>query len=95
LGGTGESDIGRREVMSEGVFRRVAPRVWLYAPQFYWFGWKTLLPWYLGGDEYDRRTLALGWTVTGRVVIALSRASDEKIKALEAELAGLLEWKDE
>jgi hypothetical protein len=33
--------------------------------------------------------------VTGRIVIALSRASDEKIKVLEAELADLLHRKDE
>jgi hypothetical protein len=47
-------------------------RVWFYRPQFYWFGWKTLVPWYLGRDEHNRRTVALGWSVSGRIVFALS-----------------------
>lgn len=47
------------------------PRVWFYRPCLYWFGWKTISPIYIGGDEWNRWTLMLGWTVTGRVVIAL------------------------
>lgn len=47
------------------------PRIWFYRPQLHWFGWKTLSPIVLGGDEWDRWTIMLGWTVTGRVVIAL------------------------
>lgn len=47
-------------------------RVWFYRPQWYWFGWHTLLPVYLGGDEHGRRTLMFGWTFTGRVVVAFS-----------------------
>ena len=47
------------------------PRIWFYRPQWYWHGWKTLLPIYRGHDEYARWTLVLGWTITGRIVIAL------------------------
>lgn len=48
-------------------------RVWFWKPSWYWHGWRTLLPWYIGGDESGRRTLLLGWTVTGRVIVAISR----------------------
>lgn len=47
-------------------------RVWAWGPQWHWFGWSTLLPIHVGGwygDEYGRRTLVLGWTITGRVII--------------------------
>lgn len=47
-------------------------RVWFYRPQWHWYGWRTLIPFYRGGDEHDRWTVMLGWTLTGRVVIALS-----------------------
>lgn len=46
-------------------------RVWFYRPQWHWWGWRTLIPFYFGGDEYNRRTIVLGWTVTGRIIIAL------------------------
>lgn len=45
-------------------------RVWFYGPQWYWFGWRTLLPWYTGSDEYGRLTICLGWSLTGQIVIA-------------------------
>ena len=54
--------------MTEPVRR---PRVWFYRPQWHWWGPRTLLPFYVGGDEWGRRTLVFGWTVTGRVVVAL------------------------
>lgn len=50
------------------------PRVWFYPPEWYWFGWPTLLPVQRGYDEWDRWTLMLGWTITGRVVIALRKS---------------------
>ena len=50
---------------------RKANRVWFWKPQWYWHGWTTLLPAYIGHDEYARRTLLIGWTVTGRIIIAL------------------------
>ena len=45
-------------------------RIWLTRPQWYWFGWQTLVPFYGGSDEYDWHTVTLGWTVTGRVTFA-------------------------
>lgn len=47
--------------------------VWFWTPCWYWHGWRTLLPVQRGGDEYGRRTLIFGWTVTGRVIVAISR----------------------
>lgn len=55
-----------------GRERAKAGRIWFWKPQWYWHGWKTLLPAFIGHDDYARRTLCLGWTVTGRVIIALS-----------------------
>lgn len=49
------------------------PRIWFYWPSWWWHGWSTLLPIQFGGDEYGRRTLMLGWTITGRVIVAISR----------------------
>lgn len=46
-------------------------RVWFWKPQRHWFGWKTLVPFRYGHDEYARRVLVFGWTVTGRVLIAV------------------------
>lgn len=46
-------------------------RVWFWKPQWYWFGWKTLIPFLYGHDQYARRTLLFGWTITGRVIIAV------------------------
>lgn len=47
------------------------PRVWFYRPEWYWFGWRTLIPFWLGGDEFNRRTVVFGWSITGQIVIAL------------------------
>ena len=47
------------------------PRIWFYHPEWYWHGWSTLLPVHRGGDEWNRWTLMFGWTITGRVVVAL------------------------
>lgn len=54
---------------------------WFYKPQWYWFGWKTLWPFQIGHDEYARRTLMLGWTVTGRAIITLGDCGDPECKA--------------
>lgn len=48
-------------------------RVWFWAPEWHWHGWSTLSPVHLGGDEYGRRTVVFGWTITGRVIVAVSR----------------------
>lgn len=45
-------------------------RIWFYRPQWYWWGWKTLVPIRRGGDEFDWHTIVLGWSITGEVVIA-------------------------
>jgi hypothetical protein len=45
-------------------------RVWFWKPSWYWHGWKTLVPFFTGGDEFDWHTVCLGWTITGRVIIA-------------------------
>lgn len=44
---------------------------WVWKPQWHWFGWKTFLPFSVGHDEYARRTLVVGWTITGRVIFPL------------------------
>lgn len=56
---------------------RKGSRLWFWKPQWHWFGWKTLIPFTIGHDEYARRTLLLGWTVTGRVIVALWDCGDE------------------
>lgn len=53
-------------------------RIWFWKPQWHWFGWRTLVPAHYGHDEYARRTILLGWTITGRVIIALWNCGDEE-----------------
>lgn len=60
---------------------RSGSRAWFWKPQWYWFGWKTLIPFAYGHDEYARRTLLLGWTVTGRIIIALWDCGDEECRS--------------
>lgn len=45
-------------------------RVWFWKPSWYWLGWRTLVPFVRGHDEYSRETVLFGWTITGRVIIA-------------------------
>ena len=45
--------------------------IWFWKPCWYWHGLSTLVPFLYGHDEYARRTIMLGWTITGRVIIAL------------------------
>jgi hypothetical protein len=56
-------------------------RVWFWKPQRYWFGWKTLVPVYRGHDEHSRWTIMLGWTITGRIIIALWDCGDDTCHA--------------
>ena len=44
---------------------------WFYPPTLYWYGWRTLRLFWLGDDEWCRRTLVLGWNITGQIVIPL------------------------
>ena len=53
-------------------------RIWFWKPQWYWFGWKTLIPFMYGHDECARRTLLLGWTITGRIIFALWGCGSEE-----------------
>jgi len=61
-------------------------RIWFYRPQWYWFGWETLLPVQVGHDDCARRVLTLGWTITGRINIALGYCGDEEC------YRGAIEW---
>jgi hypothetical protein len=61
-------------------------RIWFWKPQRYWFGWRTLIPFLYGHDQYARRTLLFGWTITGRVIIAVwgcGSAECEQVSARE------------
>lgn len=53
--------------------RRALPRLSVWPPCWHWHGLSTLLPIGFGGDEHGRRTVVLGWTVTGRIIVAISR----------------------
>lgn len=44
-------------------------KFWFYKPSLYWNGWRTFVPFALGGDEWCRRTIVIGWCVTGQIVI--------------------------
>lgn len=48
-------------------------RVWFHRPQIWWPRWT---PVWFGHDEFARRTLVIGWTFTGQVIIALSYCGD-------------------
>lgn len=61
--------------------RRKPPRVWFYRPQLYWYGWLTLLPVHRGHDEFARWTVSLGWTITGRVVVAVRNCKNPECQA--------------
>jgi hypothetical protein len=50
--------------------RPITERVWFWKPSWYWYGWRTLVPFSTGGDEWDWHTIVLGWTITGRIIIA-------------------------
>lgn len=58
--------------------QKASYKPWFYKPQWYWYGWKTLLPISLGNDEWCRYDLVLGTTITGRIIIPLwgHKASD-------------------
>jgi hypothetical protein len=70
-------------------------RVWAYGPQWHWFGWRTLSPIHRGGDEYDWHTIVLGWTVTGRLIIATRHCPGTGRCAELAAEFGLTDWPTE
>lgn len=51
-------------------------RVWFDRAEWYWYGWRTLLPVHFSHDEYARRTFVVGWTITGHIVMALGYCGD-------------------
>ena len=55
--------------------------IWFWKPQWYWHGWRTLIPVYYGHDQYARWTVMLGWTITGRAIIALWGCGDPECEA--------------
>jgi len=71
------------DIYKEG-FRDFTP--WVWKPQWYWHGWKTLIPLFVGHDEYARRTLCIGWTITGRIIFPLWYCGSEQClrESLEA-----------
>lgn len=42
---------------------------WYYKPQLYWTGWKDLIPFGFGGDEFCRWTITIGWCFTGVLIV--------------------------
>lgn len=71
--------------------RPLRARVWFWKPQWYWHGWSTLVPFFRGGDEYDWHTIVLGWTITGRIIIA-TRHCPGTGRCAEAAPMGLADW---
>ncbi len=70
--------------------RPLRTRIWFWKPQWHWFGPKTLLPFGTGGDEFDWHTIVLGWSITGRAIIAVRRCPGTgKCADLDYEMA---EW---
>lgn len=66
-----DADLKRKQ---NALIPEDAGRIWFYKPSLWWHGWRTLLPLAFGGmcgDEYGRRTLVIGWTITGRIIIAV------------------------
>lgn len=53
--------------------RPLRQRVWFWKPQWHWFGWGTLSPVHRSADEWDWHTIVFGWTITGRIIIAIRR----------------------
>ena len=47
---------------------------WFYKPEWYWGRWS---PVWMGGDEYCRYTLVIGWNVTGQIIIPLWYCRDK------------------
>lgn len=68
--------------MSSDLLRtaRRKARIWFYQPQMHWFGPWTLSPFDYGHDDLSRRTLVIGWTITGRIVIPLWDCGDQECR---------------
>ena len=64
--------------------------VWFWKPEWYWGNRDSFLPFFLGHDEYSRRTLVVGLPVTGRIVFALGYCGDEECYAESLEYLDFL-----
>jgi len=51
--------------------RPLRDRIWFTKPQLHWYGRKTLIPFFWGGDEFDWHVWTFGWSFSGRVSIAI------------------------
>jgi len=56
-------------------------RVWFYRPEWYWYGFRTLIPFSYGHDEFACRVLVFGWSFTGQVCIAVWGCGDPECQA--------------
>lgn len=63
------------------IFIAPKSKVWFYKPEWYWPGWRSLMPIRLSHDEYSRQTLVIGWHVTGQIIIALRYCGDKECYA--------------
>lgn len=62
--------------MPRGEHHRLSRgRVWFYRPQWWWPRWSPVM---IGHDEFARKTLVVGWAITGQVVVALGWCGDEE-----------------
>ena len=50
--------------------------IYFWKPQWYWYGWRTLIPFFMGEDPDGKRTAVFGWTVTGRMIARLWKCTD-------------------
>lgn len=74
--------------------RPLRTRVWFWKPELHWYGWRTLHPWFTGGDEHDWHTICLGWNFTGRIIIATRACPGTGTCAEYAAEFGLAKWPD-
>lgn len=69
----------RKRVQPPPALRRVRKsRVWFYRPSWWFDGWSPIA---VSHDEFSRRTLVVGWAVTGRIIIALGYCGDPECYA--------------
>jgi hypothetical protein len=75
------------------LVRAAGPRVWFYKPEWRWWGWEDLVPFWTGHDEYSRNTFVIGWPITGRIIVARGWCGDRD--CYEQSVAWLAEeWDD-
>ena len=90
--------------MAQTTKRPWHTRIWFWKPQMYFsYYWDQTLPVWkrlvrivnpigTGGDEYDWHTVVIGWTFTGRIIIATHPCRGTGKCKEYAEEFGLLKW---